>query len=333
MAEQSKIEWTHATFNPWIGCTKLSAACDNCYAETERAVTCLGVTWGAGQQRHRTAASTWKQPLAWNRKAAKEGRRMRVFCASLADVFDAEVPEEWRTDLFALIDQTPNLDWLLLTKRPAVARKVMPATPRPNVWLGTTVENQAMAEARIPHLLATPAAVRFLSMEPLLGAVSLRRWLPHGDIGYDETGAFLDYVIPDPGLDWVIAGGESGPGARPSHPDWFRSVRDQCAAADAPFLFKQWGEWATSCASLSTGHAVFRQFSDYQQWVNKAPTWVNGGICLDVDGKRLGVGADFMAARDAGKFPVTIMHRVGKKAAGRHLDGVLHDGYPVGRAS
>lgn len=384
MAENSKIEWTDATFNPWIGCTKVSPACDHCYAETLSKAR-LGVPWGAGQPRRRTTAENWKQPLRWNRKAEKEGRRYRVFCASLADVFDAEVPNEWRLDLFRLIVQTPNLDWLLLTKRPKVARTFLSgfamapgksgflthngdtpkgwggsgeiihgvsrdqAWPLPNVWLGTTVENQAMAEVRIPLLLETPAAVRFLSMEPLLGPVDLT------DIDYNP---FLDGLrktprpCPDdpdwpqlrydalrghlkgpddiglPRLDWVIAGGESGAKARPMHPEWARSLRDQCAAAGVPFFFKQWGEWATSAISMSTGAPVFRRFETFDQWVSKASTWINGGICLDRDGTLLHIGADFMDARDSGKFPVTIMHRVGKARAGHLLDGVEHRAVP-----
>ena len=315
MAENSKIEWCHHTFNPWRGCRAISDACANCYAKV--------LVEGRLQQdfgvRTRAAASTWKQPLAWNRKAAKEGVRYRVFCASLADVFDAEVPDEWRDDLFALIDQTPNLDWLLLTKRPAVARKVMPAEPRPNVWLGTTVEDQKMADARIPHLLATPAAVRFLSMEPLLGPVDLSKWLgwawswdsmrtytsaechPRGNINryFENDGgercAFDGHEITNKmPLDWVITGGESGPGARPSHPDWFRSVRDQCTEAAVPFLFKQWGEWAPGA-----------NFPDH---IPSGQSHNFGDDSLDDDRS---------------------VWRVGKKAAGRHLDGVLHDGYPV----
>ncbi|TWA71944.1 protein gp37 [Azospirillum baldaniorum] len=333
MAEVSAIEWTHATFNPWIGCTKVSPACDNCYAEKERAVTCLGVTWGAGQPRHRTSACTWKQPLAWNRKAAKEGRRMRVFCASLADVFDAEVPDEWRADLFALIAATPHLDWLLLTKRPKVMRdyadraarcgehwladKGAPPVrwPLPNVWLGTTVENQAMAEARIPRLLATPAAVRFLSCEPLLGPVDLTR-VVLGEMPVErcvdpriERMRFTINALSGapksgiPGLDWVIAGGESGPKARPSHPDWFRSLRDQCADAGVPFLFKQWGEFAPE-GLCSQG---WRVALDGQHHADPLPN---------------GIG------RHPSRDGSCVMYRVGKKVAGRLLDGVLHDGYP-----
>lgn len=330
MGENSKIEWCDHTFNPWIGCTKVSAACDHCYAEP-MATNRLGVAWGPGAPRRRTAASTWKQPLAWDRKAAKEGRRARVFCASLADVFDAEVDEAWRDDLFALIDQTPNLDWLLLTKRPAVARKVMPERPRPNVWLGVTVEDQKMADLRIPLLLETPAAVRFLSMEPLLGPVDMKRWLPGkraafrpggepflaphwymtrceycGWVGSSELcGSDLDddilcggchqsicgYELPS--IDWVITGGESGPGARPSHPDWFRSIRDQCEAADVPFFFKQWGEFQPFA-----GHPIEHESS------------IMG------------------TARSATFSDGQVMIRVGKKPAGRVLDGVEHNGVP-----
>ena len=128
--------------------------------------------------------------------------------------------------------------------------------------------------------------------------------------------------------DWIITGGESGPHARPTHPDFPRSVRDQCAAADVAYLHKQNGEWHTAAFVASTGEAVFRQFASYGQWVNKASTWVNGGICLDRHGRELKIGADFMRARDNDDFPVTIMHRVGKKAAGRLLDGRTHEEFP-----
>lgn len=325
MAETSAIEWTHATFNPWIGCTKISAACDHCYAETLSKAR-LGVPWGAGQPRRRTSVQNWNLPLRWDRKAAKEGRRMRVFCASLADVFDAEVSDEWRNDLFMLIDRTPHLDWLLLTKRPAVARKVMPAEPRPNVWLGTTVEDQKMAEARIPHLLATPAAVRFLSMEPLLGPVDLRPWLQGVPTDADMT-AFRR-------VDWVIAGGESGHGARPSHPDWFRAIRDECVATGVPFLFKQWGEWRP----ISEGEGDW--YDPLYRPVRLAKDGEDQDAINESYGRRCAVpevifhndgSAHDLTDFDAFAAGRGAMHtfRVGKKAAGRHLDGVLHDGYPA----
>lgn len=244
MGENSAIEWTDHTFNPWIGCTKVSPGCDHCYAET-LATNRLGVAWGPHAERRRTAESTWRQPLAWNRKAAREGKRARVFCASLADVFDNQVPVKWRDDLWTLIAETPHLDWLLLTKRPQNISQMLPGAWRneawPNVWLGTTVEHQAEADRRIRHLLAVPAKVRFLSCEPLLGPVDLRHlpsWAPR-----DNFDALMSDGISDARIHWVIAGGESGPGARPMHPEWARALRDQCAAAGVPFFFKQWGDW------------------------------------------------------------------------------------------
>ena len=242
MAENSKIEWTDHTFNCWIGCTKVSPACDFCYAEKQndhRQWNRAG--WGAHAPRKRTSAAYWKQPFKWDRQAKAEGRRARVFCASLADVFDnhKSIDPEWRLELFDLIAATPNLDWLLLTKRPQNIAKMLPndwGGGWQNVWIGTTVENQAEADRRVPHLLTVPAAVHFLSCEPLLGPVDLRRaW---GGPMKIEGPNWLDFI------NWVICGGESGPGARPMHPDWARSLRDQCKAAGVAFHFKQWGEFA-----------------------------------------------------------------------------------------
>jgi len=282
MGETSGIAWTDATWNPWIGCTKISPACANCYAERERAVKALGVEWGKGKPRHRTSADNWREPFRWDRKCAKEGRRMRVFCASLADVFDEEVPDAWRDEVFATMALTPNLDWLVLTKRAAKMReyieslgrdwvlrlskainrsdamirasdspgRLTPRWPLLNVWLGVTAEDQPRADDRIPDLLATPAAKRFVSCEPLLGAVDLKHLdpKPFGAKANALSGkwAWTDGPIrtETPALDWVIVGGESGPKARPMHPDWVRSLRDHCAAARVPFFFKQWGEWS-----------------------------------------------------------------------------------------
>jgi protein gp37 len=264
MAADSKIEWTDHTFNPWIGCTKVSreatggGGCDHCYAEVSTPVRVLrgkgAETWGAGAPRVRTSPANWALPKRWNAQAdafwAQHGRRQRVFCASLADVFDNAVPIEWLRDLCALIELTPNLDWLLLTKRIGnvferliEARSHDWAAGQRNVWLGITVVNQAEADRDIPKLLKTPARLRFLSVEPLLGPVDLR--LMQRSYGFPKhiSAAGRAYGMPQ-GLHWVIAGGESGPEARPMHPDWARDLRDQCAAASVPFLFKQWGEWA-----------------------------------------------------------------------------------------
>lgn len=243
MGENTNIEWATHTFNPWIGCQKVSPGCDHCYAETwdARGLQQRESRWGPHAARTRTSPANWRKPLAWNRDAEVSGKRARVFCASLADVFDnhESILRDWRVDLWSLIAMTPNLDWLLLTKRPQLAADFVAGMPGgltawyPNVWLGTTVENSTEAVRRIPHLLRTPARVRFLSCEPLLGSVDLA--------GSMQT------VLRHPSymslnLHWVICGGESGPGARPMHPDWARSLRDQCRAAGVAFHFKQWGE-------------------------------------------------------------------------------------------
>lgn len=315
MAANSKIEWTDHTFNPWRGCTKVSAGCANCYAETlsGRNPKTLGV-WGPQGTRVVASEAMWREPVKWNREAEKSGTRPRVFCASLADVFEdwtdlmsasdgavMHVCSEcgaWRTmeqmchgpnahmpltmpgvrhRLFAIIDATPNLDWLLLTKRPENIARMMPEFQetmpffdeeeaarqpnpfvidttiirkrvqvpgvRPNVWLGVSCENQQSADERIPHLLQVPAKVRFLSCEPLLGPVEIdkgpgkRSWL----------GSFTGTVVTTgekrflPGIDWVIVGGESGHGARPMRPEWVRSIVHQCKAAGVPVFVKQMG--------------------------------------------------------------------------------------------
>lgn len=236
MSENSSISWTDATFNPWIGCTRVSPACDHCYAAISTPARALGVPWGTGEPRHRTSPSNWAQPRRWNSAAADfyaaHGRRRRVFCASLADVFDNEIDPEWRDDLWRLIEATSELDWLLLTKRIGNVQKMLPADSSdfaarfPNVAIGATVCNQAEADRDIPKLVALPAAVKFLSIEPLLSRIDLG-----GPDGHLQ------------GIDWVIVGGESGPHARPMSPDWARLIRDQCSAAVIPFSFKQWGEW------------------------------------------------------------------------------------------
>lgn len=353
MAKNTKIEWAHHTFNPWIGCTKVSPACDHCYAKANFDDRRHVVQWGAGQPRKHTAPSTWANPLRWNAEAERRGVRYRVFCASLADVFDNEVPPEWRVELLRLIEATPHLDWLLLTKRIGNARNMLQAAmgmigvihkPLPsNVWIGASITSQAEADRDIPKLLAVPAAKRFLSMEPLLGPVDLGAWIgdeschvcrtrfygdemnlrPGGvktvdfeDQPEDEndirkvcpncqtinTCGEVDVVDEEEmggGIDWVIVGGESGPRARPMHPDWARSLRDQCQAAGVPFLFKQWGEW-----------------SHWSEDQSKFPM----GVAPDGSN----VGPDDQFTEDC-----ALMYRIGKKAAGRELDGRLWDEVPA----
>ena len=321
MSQNTKIEWADHTFNPWEGCQKVGPGCDNCYAEARNSRFNGGtpVNWGPGAPRRRTSAANWAQPLRWNANADKfhtqHGRRQRVFCASLADVFDNEVDPQWRADLFELVEQTPNLDWLLLTKRIGNAL-AMVQTGRwfpshwPNVWLGATVVNQEEADRDISKLLAVPAAVRFLSIEPMLGPVDLSRWL-------EPAGLDTDLGLSNPGIDWVICGGESGPKARPMHPDWVRSLRDQCQAEGVPFFFKQWGEWweVESDARDDDGNHIQLDPDDPEardMWNADKPS---ATTLITIDGRLF--TPDTLPDNTKGR----LMTRLGKKAAGRQLDG------------
>lgn len=297
MGQNSDIEWTHHTFNPWWGCVKVSPGCANCYAETWANRYGHDVFGPAKTTQRRTFGDKhWNEPLKWDRAAKAAGVRQRVFCASMGDVFeDHPQVEGERLKLFNLILKTPWLDWLLLTKRPQNIRNMVPGDwllppgslkvlPYPcgwpaNIWIGTSVENQEQADKRIPELLRVPAAVRFLSCEPLLGPVDLRLfdcWLPE------------DHYEACERLHWVICGGESGPKARPMHPDWARSLRDQCVAAGVAFHFKQWGEFGPRIVNPPVMTAAGMEFPDKE-----------------------------------------IMTRFGKHAAGRLLDGQTWDQFPT----
>lgn len=355
MAANSKIKWTYHTFNPW-----------RVRGNSARVVA---------------SESMWRQPLDWDRKAKKEFDfyncgggsekppyvRPRVFCASLADVFEdwsgnfpdnppgvhggvrcmvdsagdrlctkgdkwsKQWPDEagWRPltmhdvreRLFRLIDATPNLDWLLLTKRPENIAKMMPewcdskqSDPtgiaklqgRNNVWIGTSVEDQKTADERIPHLLKVPAKVRFLSMEPLLGPVFLGR-LVHRHDGYSPE-YFQVEQMGRIAIHWVIVGGESGHGSRPMHPDWPRSIRDQCQAAGVPFFFKQWGDWFPS--SQEDEDATKPMTGKPEIYLNSK----TGRIAKTASGFERGCPCDH-GPNDAS------MVKIGKKPAGRLLDG------------
>lgn len=219
MARNSKISWTDHSFNPWIGCQKVGPGCDRCYAAAMNHRWGHG-NWGPRAPRRRTAVATWTTPRKWNAMAWAAGRRDRVFCASMADVFDNAVDEQWRADLWDLIRETPNLDWILLTKRIGNAPAMLPADWAAgwrNVWLMATVVTQAEADRDVPKLLALPAVVHGLSIEPQLQAIDLR----------------------GRPVDWIITGAESGPGARPYDEDWARDLRDQAAAIGAAFFYKQ----------------------------------------------------------------------------------------------
>lgn len=242
MGKETEISWADATFNPWWGCIEVSPGCANCYAHT------LASRWGfdvwgpaANTPRREMSEQYWRQPLAWNDAAAAAGKRVRVFCGSMCDVFEAHPQADaLRPALWRLIARTPHLDWMLLTKRPENILAMSPWTePWPhNVWIGTSVEDQRRADERIPILLQVPARVRWLSCEPLLGPVDL--WEPRYKLPKLGKGSAFNW---GDGVHWVIAGGESGAKARPMHPDWARSLRDHCVAAGVAYHFKQWGEY------------------------------------------------------------------------------------------
>lgn len=398
MTDQTKIEWCDSTFNPWTGCAKISPACDHCYAESwsKRAGAKVG-KWGPGAPRVRTSAANWRQPIKWNARPFFEcaacgwrgdesarGRmpydhdtdaaplkgcpschayefkpaRRRVFCASLADVFDNEVDPQWRVDLLELIAKTPNLDWLLLTKRIGNAERMLDEAigemshgltrwkdaPWPNVWLGITICNQDEADRDVPKLLKTPAAVRFLSIEPMLGPIDLRRCVIkkaefpergqppvsinalHGWWGGADAGGRTR-------VDWVIPGGESGPHARPMHPYWVRSLLDQCKAAGVPFLFKQWGEWRPISEGKGDWYShLYRPNVVAKEGENQGHLNESFGQRCIVETSVIHTDGSFCDRLAPGAWEqgtgAMLTFKVGKKAAGRSLDGVEHNAFP-----
>jgi protein gp37 len=339
MADNTKIEWTDATWNPITGCQIVSDGCKNCYA-MQLAGTRLAHTPSRSGLTRKNAAGkhiwtgetrfnreTLDQPLRWKRPR-------RIFVCAHGDLFAESVPTDWIDQVFAIMALAPQHTFQVLTKQPErmraylsesdMAARVAPIGarltgkpenfeklrwmqwPLPNVWLGVSVEDQATADARIPHLLATPAAIRWISAEPLLGRVDLTavEMVTSPETGAvpckinSLSGAWTRGGVPhDPvgKLDWVVVGGESGPGARPMHPDWARSLRDQCAAAGVPYFFKQWGEWVPAP-------------DDPTHW-------------MATDGRARPVGNGVWSS-DIG------IKRVGKARAGRTLDGITHDAWP-----
>ncbi len=371
MSANTMIEWTDATYNHWEGCTKVGPGCDHCYAETRNARFGGGqaINWGPGAPRRLTSEHNRNNLQRWNRKRFMQCQacgwrgecaaeligcgacgsidvndaRRRVFCSSLADVFDNEVPQEWRDAMFAEMEACTNLDFLVLTKRIGNVRKMVPArwlesgSWPSHIRMGATIVNQAEADRDIQKLLALDCP-NFLSMEPLLEAVSLR-WLPawpHNPPGTQaqHPSGRTDHLDGLRRIDWVIVGGESGPGARLMHPDWVTSLRDQCAAAGVPFLFKQWGEWRPICQMEEADHdalykpnVVAKPHED-QDNLND----IYGRRCtvpsavLHVDGSVHDIAEPMAFRQGAGAMQV---FRVGKKAAGRLLDGRTWDGFPT----
>ncbi|MEG3177033.1 phage Gp37/Gp68 family protein [Sphingomonas sp. RB3P16] len=359
MSDGTKIEWTDATLNVVNGCTVISPGCTNCYAMRAGGRNLPGHP-STGLTQPSKAGHVWTGEVRFNQTALLQPlgwkRPRRIFWNAHGDLFHESVPIAWIDKVFAVCALTPQHSHQILTKRSARMREYMndPAVvgrvaaiaaeivpdgrdtyetglrfvpgsgfgfaswPLTNVWLGVSVEDQRRADERVPDLLATPAAVRFISGEPLLGPIALTHidLRKFGDRPTDLSNRLGDYVQPlrgnftdSPKINWVIVGGESGPGARPMHPDWARSLRDQCAAAGVPMLFKQWGEWTPGDNAEST---LDRRTVDTATWFDERWSFET-------------VRGDFNFHSD----DEPDMYRAGKKASGRKLDGVQHDGMPA----
>jgi protein gp37 len=367
----SKIEWTEETWNPLIGCSKVSPGCKNCYA-----IQTAWIRQHNPKMSERYAGVVEKTPagnLNWTGKVnvaneaidkpLRKKKPTKYFVNSMSDLFHEAVPFEVIDKIYAIMGRCQHHVFQILTKRPERMLEYYKSDPyqrilshayalnlskghslgagidNPNtpgawgwehVWLGVSVENQQTANERIPLLLQVPAAVRFLSCEPLLGPLRLDQlireeehyaWVDNCLTGFKAHGAGGWY---DNKIDWVIVGGESGAGARPLHPDWVRSLRDQCQKTGTRYFFKQWGEYYTHSYLSGSGQPHFRMFTNMQHWVDKAQTWVRGGRCISIDGRKCKSGKDFKECA----YPVVIMDKVGKKKAGRLLDGREWNEFP-----
>lgn len=341
---KTKIEWCDKVWNPVTGCTKVSEGCRNCYAER-----IAGRFWGERKftevQCHEDKLD---EPLKWKKP-------QRIFVNSMSDLFHPDVPDDFIAQVFETMAETPivcrkkecdhewsecfvlpNHTYIILTKRPDrmlkmikteipfIASDKFPGSwalpermleneyPLENVWLGVSVEDQKTADERIPILLQTPAAVRFVSVEPMLGAIDLQRatWFANQSIS--------KHKIPPNGvgLNWVICGPETGSHSRPAHPDWLRSVRDQCIEANVRFFFKGWGGWIETW-----------RIENMTKWIQKARTHIDpNDVCIDMNGSICRIGKDFEKAQ----YPIAVMRKVSRKAAGRLLDGREWNEYPMG---
>lgn len=351
MADGTHIQWTEATWNPLVGCTAVSPGCDHCYAATLASGRLKRLPLYAGLAKDgvftgevRLTPERLADPLKWTKPR-------RVFVNSMSDLFHDSVPDDFIATVFAVMAATPQHTYQILTKRHGRMRSLLtdecrcgnghapsihfrskmdwaatrhnPAYvpglfstyhtapwPLPNVWVGVSVENQKWADIRIPVLLDTPAAVRWISAEPLLGPIDLRNCAGVDALEPDWVGGPTHGMgCPHPLLDWVVAGGESGPGARPMHPDWARSLRDQCASAGVAFFLKQHGDWVEVDDCGPEGWRARRE-SDWQV-------------------RRDGYAWPLIEPHDAEDDTEVTIRRVGKKAAGRELDGRTHDDYPI----
>ena len=367
MSDHTHIEWSDATWNPITGCSVVSAGCKHCYAMRLAGTRLRDHPSRTGLTRETSAGPVWTgevrlnegwldQPLRWKKPR-------RIFVCAHGDLFHESVPNAWIDRVFAVMALAPQHTFQVLTKRPErmldwfqrnpykgilgladIIRASRPhlcsvgisdpnITPWPNVWLGTSVENQATADERIPLLLATPAAVRWISAEPMIGPLDLsrnglwliQRWKPCDSLPTapwcpDDPMKWwwAPQVLRGSGqklIDWVVAGGESGPGARPSHPDWVRSLRDQCQAAGVAFFFKQWGEWCP-VGPLYSDHDSPALDTDPDE--DPRDFWITPG------------GSGWRPQFD-GQPPLGswAMRQCGKRAAGRLLDGRVWDEFPA----
>lgn len=344
MGQTTKIEWTAtyldepimwegemtdvipgATFNLVIGCEKVSPACKYCYAETLDKRWNKGVHWGPNSDRKQMSEQYWKQPEKWNRQAQKAGINRKVFCSSLAD-WAEDHPQLVgpRERLFNLIELTPNLTWLLLTKRPENILKFIPESwkqrPLHNVWFGTTVEN-ADYMWRIEELCKVPARIRFLSCEPLLGDLP---YIPQLSASYDgSTILFSDRYGHAGKIHWVIAGGESGDHARPSHPQWFITLRNQCNFHGTPFFFKQWGEWQAG-SNIVDGkhvgkHGVMLSNGNFFEWDFKS----------DKPFEKSAEAAKRFTSDEWNALKANVISKVGKSVSGRILEDCIYNSMPL----
>lgn len=351
MADHSKIEWTDATWNPITGCSIKSPGCARCYAMKLAGTRLRNHPSRKGLTKDSNAGPVWTgevrlneqwltQPLQWKRPR-------NIFVCAHGDLFHESVPDAWIDQVFAVMASAPRHTFQVLTKRadrmrryvddalgrvittqhqhPTLTVRDWPGWPLPNVWLGVSAERQLEADERIPDLLATPAAVRFVSLEPLLGPIDLTNHQPHGD-AHGWSSIWKDNAIGRAWLDLVIVGGESGDGARPMHPSWPRAIKQQCAAAGVAFHFKQWGAWVPICATYDA-------FTDtlYHPAPRRDPDAVRrckvDTMTLHADGTQYrnpAAPGAYAAGSDA-----MLMFEVGKKRAGRLLDGVEHNGMPA----
>lgn len=360
MADHTHIEWTDATWNPVTGCSVVSPGCTNCYAMKLAGTRLKHHPSRAGLTTEGKSGPVWNGKLRFNEGWLDQPLRWKkprmIFVCAHGDLFHPDVPDSWIDQVFAVMALCPHHTFQVLTKRPERMREYFAAhrsgdpwaeaadaiadliglaehphvlepkdLPLPNVWLGTSVEDQRRADERIPHLRETPAAVRFLSAEPLLGPIDVAKHLwpvhpswpgayrsPREAIAAGETVTYHRQALISRDwaaslINWVIVGGESGDGSRPMHPDWARTLRDQCAAAGVPFFFKQWGSWAPDTCG-ATADQLERA---------AAAAW---------DGTRFHYG---LHPTDEAEYAgADVLYEVGKKAAGRLLDGIEHNGMP-----